>query len=78
MVLQQGSISREVSGWLSARTNTHYIALVPCFLQKTLPEGKDYCERKIQFLKANHDKLVEVSLSTQFRIHAVVGVWHKR
>jgi hypothetical protein len=33
--------------------------------QKSLPEGNDYCERKIKFLKANHDKLVEVAGSKQ-------------
>ncbi|KAG6557995.1 hypothetical protein Mapa_000174 [Marchantia paleacea] len=31
------------------------------FIEKSLPEGKDYCDRKINFLKANHDKLVEVA-----------------
>lgn len=31
-------------------------------LQKSLPDGKNYCERKINFLKENHDKLVEVGL----------------
>eukprot|EP00246_Nothoceros_aenigmaticus_P008193 TRINITY_DN22722_c0_g1_i1.p1 TRINITY_DN22722_c0_g1~~TRINITY_DN22722_c0_g1_i1.p1 ORF type:complete len:157 (+),score=34.99 TRINITY_DN22722_c0_g1_i1:70-540(+) len=31
------------------------------YIQKTLHKGKDYCERKIQFLKANYDKLIEVA-----------------
>lgn len=28
--------------------------------QKTMTEGKDYCERKINLLKSNFDQLVEV------------------
>ncbi|KAJ7561463.1 hypothetical protein O6H91_03G029500 [Diphasiastrum complanatum] len=31
------------------------------YIEKTLPDGKDYCDRKINFLKENHDKLVEVA-----------------
>lgn len=31
------------------------------YVEKTMQEGKEYCERKIDFLKANHDKLVEVA-----------------
>ncbi|CAM6101460.1 unnamed protein product [Calypogeia fissa] len=31
------------------------------YIEKTLPDGSDYCDRKIKFLKANHDKLVEVA-----------------
>ncbi|KAH9290272.1 hypothetical protein KI387_034389, partial [Taxus chinensis] len=31
------------------------------YVEKSMPEGKEYCERKINFLKANHDKLVEVA-----------------
>ncbi|WRX14029.1 Prefoldin alpha-like - like 1 [Theobroma cacao] len=33
------------------------------FVEKTMAEGKDYCERKINLLKSNFDQLVEVSLS---------------
>ncbi len=40
--------------------------------QKSLPEGNDYCERKIKFLKANHDKLVEVCIS--FALFSVVDL----
>lgn len=28
--------------------------------QKTMAEGKDYCERKIALLKSNYDQLLEV------------------
>eukprot|EP00252_Welwitschia_mirabilis_P001292 TRINITY_DN11181_c0_g1_i1.p1 TRINITY_DN11181_c0_g1~~TRINITY_DN11181_c0_g1_i1.p1 ORF type:complete len:154 (+),score=19.61 TRINITY_DN11181_c0_g1_i1:181-642(+) len=31
------------------------------FVEKTMRQGKDYCERKIDFLKANHDKIAEVA-----------------
>ncbi|KAL3689368.1 hypothetical protein R1sor_015677 [Riccia sorocarpa] len=31
------------------------------YIEKSVPDGKDYCDRKINFLKANHDKLVEVA-----------------
>jgi hypothetical protein len=40
--------------------------------QKSLPEGTDYCERKIKFLKANHDKLVEVCVL--FALFSVVDL----
>jgi hypothetical protein len=29
-------------------------------VQKTMTEGKEYCERKINLLKSNFDELVEV------------------
>lgn len=29
-------------------------------MQKTIPEGKDYCERKIDLLKSNYEQLLEV------------------
>ncbi|KAG0568275.1 hypothetical protein KC19_6G008500 [Ceratodon purpureus] len=35
------------------------------FIEKSLPDGKDYCERKITFLKENHQKLVEVANGKQ-------------
>ncbi|CAA7410627.1 unnamed protein product [Spirodela intermedia] len=31
------------------------------FIEKTMAEGKDYCERKINLLKSNYDELVEVA-----------------
>ncbi|MCO5595954.1 hypothetical protein L7F22_050005 [Adiantum nelumboides] len=31
------------------------------YVEKTMDAAKDYCERKINFLKANHDKLLEVA-----------------
>ncbi|KAK7357914.1 hypothetical protein VNO80_17211 [Phaseolus coccineus] len=31
------------------------------FIEKTMDEGKDYCERKINLLKSNFDQLVEVA-----------------
>ncbi|KAJ4972942.1 hypothetical protein NE237_006116 [Protea cynaroides] len=31
------------------------------FIEKTMPEGKDYCERKINLLKSNYDQLIEVA-----------------
>uniref|UniRef100_A0A164SME0 Prefoldin subunit 5 n=1 Tax=Daucus carota subsp. sativus TaxID=79200 RepID=A0A164SME0_DAUCS len=30
------------------------------FIEKTMLEGKDYCERKINLLKSNYDQLFEV------------------
>jgi hypothetical protein len=36
------------------------------WMQKTMPDGKDYCERKIKFLKENHQKLVEVGIIVIF------------
>ncbi|KAK4479697.1 hypothetical protein RD792_015228 [Penstemon davidsonii] len=30
------------------------------FIEKTMAEGKDYCERKINLLKSNYDQLLEV------------------
>ncbi|KAH7856561.1 hypothetical protein Vadar_002829 [Vaccinium darrowii] len=31
------------------------------FIEKTMAEGKDYCERKINLLKSNYDQLLEVA-----------------
>ncbi|KMT02582.1 hypothetical protein BVRB_9g202690 [Beta vulgaris subsp. vulgaris] len=31
------------------------------FVEKTMLEGKDYCQRKINLLKSNHEQLVEVA-----------------
>ncbi|XP_052204406.1 prefoldin subunit 5 [Diospyros lotus] len=31
------------------------------FIEKTMAEGKDYCERKIKLLKSNYDQLVEIA-----------------
>ncbi|KAL4585288.1 hypothetical protein LXL04_009904 [Taraxacum kok-saghyz] len=31
------------------------------FIEKTMEEGKDYCERKINLLKSNYDQLLEVA-----------------
>lgn len=31
------------------------------FIEKTMGEGKDYCERKINLLRSNFDQLVEVA-----------------
>ncbi|XP_057527678.1 prefoldin subunit 5 [Amaranthus tricolor] len=31
------------------------------FVEKTMIEGKDYCQRKINLLKSNYDQLVEVA-----------------
>ncbi|CAN6549915.1 unnamed protein product [Malus baccata var. baccata] len=31
------------------------------FIEKTMPQAKDYCERKISLLKSNFDQLVEVA-----------------
>ncbi|KAK7390784.1 hypothetical protein VNO78_18860 [Psophocarpus tetragonolobus] len=31
------------------------------FIQKTMPEGKDYCHRKINLLKSNFDQLLEIA-----------------
>ncbi|KAF7811535.1 putative prefoldin subunit 5 [Senna tora] len=30
------------------------------FIEKTMVEGKDYCERKINLLKSNYDQLLEL------------------
>ncbi|XP_010249496.1 PREDICTED: probable prefoldin subunit 5 [Nelumbo nucifera] len=31
------------------------------FIEKTIAEGKDYCDRKINLLKSNYDQLIEVA-----------------
>ncbi|XP_071701589.1 prefoldin subunit 5-like [Rutidosis leptorrhynchoides] len=31
------------------------------FIEKTMDEGKDYCERKVNLLKSNYDQLLEVA-----------------
>ncbi|KAL6568817.1 Prefoldin subunit 5 [Orobanche minor] len=31
------------------------------FIEKTMTEGKDYCERKVSLLKSNYDQLLEVA-----------------
>ncbi|KAI3986367.1 hypothetical protein MKX01_002212 [Papaver californicum] len=31
------------------------------FIEKTVAEGKNYCERKINLLKSNYDQLIEVA-----------------
>ena len=31
------------------------------FIEKTMTEGKDYCERKINLLKSNYEQLIEVT-----------------
>lgn len=31
------------------------------FIEKTMAEGKDYCDRKIKLLKSNFDQLIEVA-----------------
>lgn len=31
------------------------------FIEKTMAEGKDYCQRKINLLKSNYDQLLEVA-----------------
>ncbi|MFQ6622897.1 hypothetical protein Gotur_002133 [Gossypium turneri] len=34
------------------------------FVEKTMDEGRNYCERKINFVKSNFDLLNEVPLSS--------------
>ncbi|CAL9044467.1 prefoldin subunit 5-like [Musa acuminata AAA Group] len=31
------------------------------FIEKTMAEGKDYCERKLSLLKSNHDELTDMA-----------------
>ncbi|KAJ8506246.1 hypothetical protein OPV22_007132 [Ensete ventricosum] len=31
------------------------------FIEKTMAEGKDYCERKLSLLKSNHDELTDIA-----------------
>lgn len=45
----------------------HVLMLVMCshdlmvtLNQKTMAEGKDYCDRKIKLLRSNFDQLIEV------------------
>ena len=33
------------------------------YVQKTMAQGKDYCERKVNLLKSNFDELLEVILT---------------
>ncbi|CAN6463381.1 unnamed protein product [Victoria cruziana] len=35
------------------------------FIEKTMAEGKDYCDRKINMLRVNYDELVEVRCKLQ-------------
>lgn len=48
------------SGTLANTNNVLVDVGTGYFIEKSLPDGKDYCERKITFLKENHQKLVEV------------------
>lgn len=49
-----------------ANTNTVLVDVgTGYYIEKTMPDGKDYCERKIKFLKENHQKLVEVATGKQ-------------
>ncbi|XVE49716.1 hypothetical protein DITRI_Ditri01bG0103300 [Diplodiscus trichospermus] len=43
------------------------------FVEKTMAEGKDYCERKISLLKSNFDQLIEVA-SNKKKLADEVGV----
>ncbi|CAJ1977664.1 unnamed protein product [Sphenostylis stenocarpa] len=43
------------------------------FIEKTMDEGKDYCERKINLLKSNFDQLVEIA-SKKKNVADEVGV----
>ncbi|RVX16296.1 putative prefoldin subunit 5 [Vitis vinifera] len=47
--------------WISLGTGLVYKLFVTEKMQKTMAEGKDYCERKINLLRSNYDQLVEVA-----------------
>ncbi|XP_044488600.1 probable prefoldin subunit 5 isoform X2 [Mangifera indica] len=37
------------------------LLILALVIEKTMAEGKDYCERKINLLKSNFDQLIEVA-----------------
>ncbi|XP_022743468.1 probable prefoldin subunit 5 isoform X2 [Durio zibethinus] len=43
------------------------------FVEKTMAEGKDYCERKINLLKSNFDQLIEINASMELLSEDVLG-----
>ncbi|RVW51405.1 putative prefoldin subunit 5 [Vitis vinifera] len=47
--------------WISLGTGLVYKLFVTEKMRKTMAEGKDYCERKINLLRSNYDQLVEVA-----------------
>ncbi|KAA0066161.1 transcription factor TFIIIB component B''-like isoform X3 [Cucumis melo var. makuwa] len=52
------------------------------FIEKTMADGKDYCERKIKLLRSNFDQLIEVNVLLSFNFEAVLtstlGTGHDR
>ncbi|EXB65813.1 putative prefoldin subunit 5 [Morus notabilis] len=50
-----------VSGSLDDADNVLVDVGTGYFIEKTMAEGEDYCERKINLLKSNFDQLVEVA-----------------
>lgn len=59
----------------------HPLTLMFCLVQKTMSEGKDYCDRKINLLKSNYEELIEVcnckSLMLVLSSFGLVSIhWH--
>lgn len=48
------------------------------FVEKTMAEGKDYCERKINLLKSNFDQLIEVATKKKNVADEVGAVLHAK
>ncbi|XP_011015932.1 PREDICTED: probable prefoldin subunit 5 [Populus euphratica] len=46
------------------------------FVEKTMNEGKDYCERKINLLKSNFDQLIEVCFQSFFVLRMLRNCSH--
>ncbi|KAH6809781.1 prefoldin 5 [Perilla frutescens var. frutescens] len=42
------------------------------FIEKTMAEGKDYCERKIALLKSNYDQLLEKFRRKASAVHTLI------
>ncbi|KAJ6774880.1 PREFOLDIN SUBUNIT 5 [Salix purpurea] len=46
------------------------------FVEKTMNEGKDYCERKINLLKSNFEQLIEVCFQSIFVLRMLRNCLH--
>ncbi|KAL5568813.1 hypothetical protein UlMin_025388 [Ulmus minor] len=54
-----------VAGTLDDTNNVLVDVGTGYFIEKTMVEGKDYCERKINLLRSNFDQLVEVVVAIE-------------
>ncbi|KAL5555052.1 hypothetical protein UlMin_037288 [Ulmus minor] len=54
-----------IAGTLDDADNVMVDVNTGYFIEKTMVEGKDYCERKINLLRSNFDQLVKVVVATE-------------